>query len=89
MPGDHFEAIVKVLEHTTDHATSNHGTDPKETLHQPAGHTTSHSLLRKFLPEEYVEHFESTWHMGNYVIDRVTGEKHWEDMSIYVRLGSY
>ena len=41
------------------------------------------------MSHEYMETLESKWHMGNYVIDRVTGEKHFEDMSIYVRLGMH
>lgn len=32
---------------------------------------------------------EATWNMGNYVIDRNTGEKHFEEMSFYVRLGMH
>jgi phosphatidylserine decarboxylase len=88
-PTEHLEATVRVLEHTLDHAVSNHGEDPKSTLLRPADHQTSHSWVHKFLPEEYVENLEASWHLGNYVIDRTTGEKHWEDMSIYVRLGMH
>ncbi len=32
---------------------------------------------------------ESSYHLGNYVVDRQTGEKTWEAMSIYVRLGMH
>src|ERR1700753_4083278 len=88
-PAEHLEASVRVLEHTLDHAVSNHGEDPKSTLLRPADHKTAHSWMHKFLPEEYVESLESSWHLGNYVIDRTTGEKHWEDMSIYVRIGMH
>jgi len=77
------------LEHTVNNAASNQIADPKETLHKPASHETTHAWFHRFLPEEYVQSIESTWHMGNWVIDRVTGEKHWEDMSIYVRIGMH
>jgi phosphatidylserine decarboxylase len=88
-PTEHLEATIRVLEHTVDHAVSNHKDDPKSTLLRPADHETSHSWIHKFLPEEHIEQLEATWHMGNFVIDRTTGEKHWEDMSIYVRLGMH
>ncbi|GAM83068.1 hypothetical protein ANO11243_010540 [Dothideomycetidae sp. 11243] len=32
---------------------------------------------------------ENAFHLGNYVIDRKTGQKSWEAMSIYVRLGMH
>jgi phosphatidylserine decarboxylase len=86
---EHLDATIQILEHTTNNAVANHGEDPKSTLHAPAGHETSHTLLHKFFPPEHIEKLEAKWHMGNYVIDRVTGEKHWEDMSIYVRLGMH
>jgi len=36
-----------------------------------------------------MEEFENAWHMGNYVLDRKTGQKSFEEMSIYVRLGMH
>jgi phosphatidylserine decarboxylase len=86
---EHFDATVQVLEHTVGNAVANHDVNPKAALQQPASHEASHSWMFKFFPESYVESIESTWHMGNYVIDRKTGEKHWEDMSIYVRIGMH
>jgi phosphatidylserine decarboxylase len=84
-----LDASTKVLEHITDNAVSNHGASPTTTLNAPAKHETSHTLLARFFPAEYIETVESKWHMGNFVIDRITGEKHWEDMSIYVRIGMH
>jgi phosphatidylserine decarboxylase len=90
MPGEeHFEAKIKILEHTLDHAISNHSADPKHTLLRPAGHEESHAFFSLHLPNEYIQAAEAKWQMGNYVIDRITGEKHWEDMSIYVRIGMH
>ncbi|KAH8648663.1 phosphatidylserine decarboxylase-domain-containing protein [Xylariales sp. PMI_506] len=85
----HLEAAVKVLEHTTDHAGENPQVDPKESLHRPASHIVAHSWFREHFGSEYLESLEASWHLGNYVIDRQTGEKHFEDMSIYVRLGMH
>lgn len=86
---EHFGAVVEILEHTTNDAVQNHGVDPKETLHRPASHTVSHQFFDRFLPREHVESLEAKWRMGNYVIDRQSGAKHFEDMSIYVRLGMH
>jgi len=36
-----------------------------------------------------MEQMESSFHMGNYVIDRQTGQKSWEPMSIYTRIGMH
>ncbi|KAM0710962.1 hypothetical protein Q7P35_001701 [Cladosporium inversicolor] len=55
--------------------------------------TTTHSgitkYVRNFVFRESLEDFEDSWHLGNYVIDRHTGEKTFENMSIYVRLGMH
>jgi hypothetical protein len=85
---EHYDATVKILEGTVDHASANHAADPKEHLHRPATHSVTHSFFDRFLPREHIEAIESRWHLGNYVIDRKTGEKHFEEMNIYVRIGS-
>lgn len=48
--------------------------------------TWRETLLPSHVP---IESFENYWHLGNYVIDRQTGTKNWEPMSIYVRLGMH
>ena len=83
-----FQASAAALNEVTDHATSHHE-DPKNHLHQPADHGKSHSWVSKVIHPNTIELYESKFHMGNYVIDRQTGEKHWEAMSIYVRLGMH
>lgn len=87
-PG-HLEAIIKILESSTDQAVSNHGADPQETLLRPATHSASHGWFKRLLPAEQLDAIESRWHMGNYVIERGTGIKHFEEMSIYVRVGMH
>ena len=95
MDPDHdlFDCHAAALRDLTDSTTSNHAVDPKETLHQPANHESSHSFLRKHFPSAYLmqhlDNLESAYHMGNYVIDRETGTKIFEPMSIYVRLGMH
>ena len=88
-----FDCHAAALRDLTDSTTSNHAADPKETLHQSANHESSHSFLRKHFPSahlvQHLDNLESAHHMGNYVIDRETGTKIFEPMSIYVRLGMH
>jgi len=88
-PTEYLEAYVKILEHTTDHAGAHHDEDPKEHLLRPASHEVTHSWFDRYFPREHMETIEARWHLGNFVMDRATGEKHWEDMSMYVRVGMH
>ncbi|KAF3767310.1 hypothetical protein M406DRAFT_274789 [Cryphonectria parasitica EP155] len=45
--------------------------------------------MRRLFPYNSLEDMEAAFHMGNYVIDRKTGEKSFEPMSMYVRLGMH
>lgn len=86
----HFEATAHALNAVTDHATAeNHSIDPLSTLHRPADQEHAHSWMKKLFPASTLQHVENSFHMGNYVIDRKTGEKNWEPMSIYVRIGMH
>lgn len=49
----------------------------------------SHSWLARHLPHSTVAAVENKFHLGNYVADRATGEKTFEAMSIYVRVGMH
>ncbi|WWC87282.1 phosphatidylserine decarboxylase [Kwoniella dendrophila CBS 6074] len=50
----------------------------------------SKSWIKRFFPsEETVDKLFNMEHMGNYVIDRVTGKKIFESMPIYVRVGMH
>ena len=59
----------------------------------PPHETTTHSpitaFVRNYIHRPSLEDFEESWHLGNYVIDRYTGEKSFESMSIGVRLGMH
>ena len=84
----HFDATANALNTLTDEARD-HPTDPKNTLHKLADHEKSHNFLKKFIPYQSLQEAESAFHMGNYVLDRRTGKKEWEPMSIYVRVGMH
>jgi phosphatidylserine decarboxylase len=49
----------------------------------------SHSWLSRHLSPHTVQAVENKFHLGNYVADRETGEKTFEAMSIYVRVGMH
>ena len=83
-----FDASVEALKKLTTVAE----THPTVTLSKPQPHAThglAHSFLGKILPASTLDDLETKFHMGNYVIDRQTGEKSFEAMSIYVRLGMH
>lgn len=84
-----FQASARALENITTTATANHVADPKTTLHQPANHEATHRWLERILPSHTVEQLEARYKFGNYVIDRQTGEKTFEAMSVYVRIGMH
>lgn len=88
LPKQHLDAAEGLLNDITTKA-SDHNSDPKDHLHKPATHEQSHSWFRSVFPYNSLEDFENQWHLGNYVIDRQTGEKSFEAMSIYVRLGMH
>lgn len=83
----HLDAAEAVLSDITD--KSKVEPDPKDHLHIPATHDKAHSWFRSVFPYDSLEAFEAEWHLGNYVMDRQTGEKSFEAMSIYVRLGMH
>lgn len=84
-----FDASASALDHLTNTAAQNHDQAPQKHIHQPAIHENAHHFLSKLFPEPALQSLESNFHMGNYVIDRKTGEKTFEAMSIYVRVGMH
>lgn len=70
-------------------AAENKNENPKSHIHMPATQAETHAWLSKLLPPSTVQSIESKYHMGNYVIDRQTGAKAFEPMSIYVRVGMH
>lgn len=84
-----FSATATALNAVTDTAVENHHVTPLDTLHKPSNQQSSHSWLAKYIPVAAIENFEASWHLGNFVINRHTGDKFFEEMSIYVRLGMH
>lgn len=84
----HLDAAENVFNDLSEQSES-HSKDPKEHIHVPADHDKARSWFRAVFPYNSLEEFEAQWHLGNYVIDRQTGQKSWEPMSIYVRLGMH
>ena len=84
----HFDAAASMLDTLTTNA-GEHPENPKGHFHMPASSETSHKWMRAIFPYKSLEDFETAFHMGNYVIDRQTGEKTFEPMSMYVRLGMH
>src|SRR5271155_1383640 len=83
-----FEASAVILDTLTT-AADNHEEPPHQHIHGPAAISTTHAWLHRIFPAESVDFYESKYHMGNYVIDRQTGQKTFETMSIYVRVGMH
>ena len=83
----HLDAAEAVLNDVTDKSSSH--SDPKDHIHTPANQDKAHSWFRAVFPYDSLEDLEAQWHLGNYVIDRESGQKSFEPMSLYVRVGMH
>jgi phosphatidylserine decarboxylase len=83
-----YAASAGALEELTRRA-ENHNQPPTSHIHGSSTTVASHTWLSKILPAGTIESVENKFHLGNYVLDRQTGEKTWEAMSIYVRVGMH
>jgi phosphatidylserine decarboxylase len=86
---DGLDNSNKALSTLTDAAVTDHSAPPVAHLQAKADTPETQSWIQKHLPHFGVEDLENRYHFGNYVIDRQTGEKSWEAMSVYVRLGMH
>lgn len=84
-----FSKLESALNHVTNKASESHHEQPTAHLHAPANAEHSHAWMKRIFPYQDLEAMEQAFHMGNYVIDRTTGEKAFEPMSFYVRLGMH
>lgn len=84
-----FSRLESAFKNVTNKASKSHHEKPTSHLHAPAPAEHSHAWMRRLFPYQDLEEMEETFHMGNYVIDRETGEKTFEPMSFYVRLGMH
>lgn len=83
-----FDASANALTTLTTDA-QDHSIPPKSHIHGSSTDASSHAWLSKFLPTSTIASVENKFHLGNYVLDRQTGEKTFEAMSIYVRVGMH
>ncbi|MCJ1329640.1 hypothetical protein MMC10_006320 [Thelotrema lepadinum] len=88
-----FRATAGALDTLTTASVASHADNPTSHLHTLAD--TSHAsgwLAKHFDTTALTSHLqalENRHHLGNFVLDRTTGNKTWESMSIYVRLGMH
>lgn len=86
---DHgLAASSQALEELTRRA-ENKNQPPHTHILGPSTSEESHSWLGRILPHGTVQAVENKFHLGNYVADRKTGQKEFEAMSIYVRVGMH
>src|SRR2546423_2394863 len=83
-----FQASAQALESLTT-AAQQHAESPLSHIHAPTAQESTNSWIKKLFPPQVVSSYEAKYHMGNYVIDRQTGQKFFESMSIYVRVGMH
>ena len=83
-----LDSSSNALEELTRRA-ENKNQPPHTHILGPSNTEESHSWLAKHLPRTTVAAVENKFHLGNYVADRATGQKTFEAMSIYVRVGMH
>ncbi|KAL1940356.1 hypothetical protein VTO73DRAFT_8928 [Trametes versicolor] len=80
-PGLAATALEKLVAHSEDHGDVKHG------IHAPMHMLHNIPLVHKLVPG--IEQLASQYHVGNFVIVRSTGERIFESMPIYPRLGMH
>jgi phosphatidylserine decarboxylase len=83
-----FDATASALQELTQRAENN-DQPPTSNIHAPATFKESHAWLSMVVSQSTIESVENKFHLGNYVLDRQTGEKAFEAMSMYVRVGMH
>ncbi|KIJ30811.1 hypothetical protein M422DRAFT_267642 [Sphaerobolus stellatus SS14] len=84
---EHFIGALDKLVDETDTTRGDGINNVSETIHAPAHTVKEHPWLGKFIPG--LETLASKYHVGNFVIVRGTGEKFFEAMPIYARIGMH
>ncbi|KAL6304965.1 phosphatidylserine decarboxylase-domain-containing protein [Sparassis latifolia] len=77
--------VASVLDKLIDSTATHH--DVSHTIHAPMHLTHLVSSLHSLIPG--IEKYATEYHVGNYVVVRATGEKFFESMPIYGRLGMH
>ena len=75
------ESLHKLVDQSAEHA------DVRHSIHAPMHKLAQLPFVHKLIPG--LEKLATEYHVGNYVINRETGEPFWESMPIYPRLGMH
>ena len=75
----HVAASADALDSLTT-AAQNHPDPPLDHIHGGAANEKSHAWIKKCIPDAVLDEYENRYHLGNYVINRDTGEKTFEEM---------
>lgn len=82
---DDAHSSEKALGDLTDAAVNDHNDSSLGHIHGNAETPETHSWIKKYLPHHINMHeLENGYHLGNYVIDRETGQKSWEASTLSV-----
>ncbi|KAF8588159.1 hypothetical protein K439DRAFT_1645594 [Ramaria rubella] len=84
---EHFAGALHKLVSETDTTTPGGTHDVSKTIHAPVHTVPSHPWLGKYIPG--LETLASEYHVGNFVVVRGTGDKFFESMPIYARIGMH
>ncbi|GAA5914585.1 uncharacterized protein JCM6883_004428 [Sporobolomyces salmoneus] len=74
-----------VLDSLTHDPSTGDNSAQEGDIHTPTDHAVHHAWLRRIVPG--IETLAAKYHLGNWVVDKKTGERKWESMPIYVRVG--
>ncbi|KAH9924567.1 phosphatidylserine decarboxylase-domain-containing protein [Fomitopsis serialis] len=75
------ESLSKLVDQSAKHTDVRHG------IHAPMHKLAQLPFVHKLIPG--LEKLATEYHVGNYVYDRQTGQRFWESMPIYPRLGMH
>ncbi|CCM06055.1 uncharacterized protein FIBRA_08302 [Fibroporia radiculosa] len=80
-PGAAAESLNSLVSHSAQHHDVRHG------IHAPLHRIAEIPLVHRMIPG--LEKLASEYHFGNFVVDRATGQRFFESMPIYTRLGMH
>ncbi|KAK7691397.1 hypothetical protein QCA50_004796 [Cerrena zonata] len=75
------EALNTLVDHSAKHD------DVRQSIHTPMHRLLHNNMIQKLIPG--IEKLASDYHVGNFVMVRGTGEKFFESMPLYPRLGMH
>ncbi|KDQ53656.1 hypothetical protein JAAARDRAFT_38966 [Jaapia argillacea MUCL 33604] len=85
LPDAHQDNLAHALHSVVEHTSSE--PDASKSIHAHLHKVSSSSWIHKLVPG--LEDLASKYHIGNYVVVRGTGEKFFESMPLYARIGMH